>query len=145
MASRRKGNTLTNETTSRNALRPLPAPLPATTEKWLEQRTLKAEPTLNDVVEQLHWKLVNDKLYRSYLEAVWDEDAIEGSLAADNFKAAEMLRLAAKSDNGNIVGTKKLATIVKSMNVVLRRYHNSRKERRNTVGGEVVPNEHDNE
>jgi len=136
---------MANDVPSRNPLRPLPATLPATTDKWLEERSLKSEPTLNDIVEQLHWKLISNKQYRSYLEAVWDEDAVEGSLSADNLKAAEMLREVAQKDDGNIVGTKKLATIVKSMNVVLRRYHKSRKERRHTVGGEVViPNDHDN-
>jgi hypothetical protein len=115
--------------------------MPSTTEKWLEDRKLKSEPTLNDLVEQLHWKLVSNEKYRSFLEAVWDEDAVEGSLSADNHKAAEMLREFARKDDSNIIGTKKLATIVKALNVVLRRYHKSRKERRHMVAGEIVPND----
>lgn len=134
---------MTNGTVDRS-LRPLPTALPVTTEKWLENRKVKAEVTLNDMVEQLHWKLCSNKEYRAYLEAVWDEDAVEGSCAIDNSKAAEMIRDIARSDTGNIVGTKKLATISKSLNIVLRRYRSSRKERRHTVGGEVVPN-NDNE
>ena len=132
---------MTNGSTTRNVLRPIPPTLPATTEKWLEERKLKIEPTLNDEVEKLHWKLISDTTYLSYLQAVWDEDAVEGSLSCDNHEAARMIRNCAKDERGNIVATKKLATIAKCLNVVLRRYHKSRKERRHMVAGEVVPND----
>ena len=85
--------------------------------------------------------LIENDEYRSYLRAVHDSQAVEGSLAADNLMAAQMIRAKAKTIDGNEVGKENLATINKALNVVLRRYHVSRKERRNLVGGEQVPGE----
>jgi hypothetical protein len=78
-----------------------------------------------------------DEQFQSYLDAVYDEQAVEGSLSIDNAKAAELLRDKAIK-TGSRVGQEKLATIVKSLNVVLRRYGFSRNERRNLVAGKVV-------
>ena len=75
--------------------------------------------------------------FQTYLDAVYDEQAVEGSLAIDNVKAAELIREKATAI-GNRVSQEKLATIVKSLNVVLRRYGFSRNERRNLVGGKIV-------
>ena len=47
---------------------------------------------LNDMVEEIHTKCYENEKYRAYLDGVWDEQCVEGSLAADNFKAAEMIR-----------------------------------------------------
>jgi hypothetical protein len=116
------------------ALKPLPARLPEKIEDW--QRKVKFERTLNDMVEQIHRRLVDESdEYRAYLYACWDEQAVEGSLSADNIKAAEMIRNNANNDE---VAKQKLATLAKVLGVVLRRYGASRKERRNTIGGEVV-------
>jgi hypothetical protein len=115
-----------------------PSPLPAKIDDW--QRKNKSSLTLNDYVEQIHRSLWDDDpSYRAYLEAVWDSDAVEGSLAIDNMMAAMKIRDKAPEFDGNPVGSKKLDTIVRSMNVVLRRYENSRKERRETVQGVQVP------
>jgi len=112
-------------------------------EEW--ERKIKSERTLNDHVEDVHVALYDDSSeYRRLLEAVWDSDAVEGSLAIDNTLAAAMLRDKAKGISGNPVGDKKLDTIVKSLTVVLRRYHNSRKERRHTVEGQFIPMPNDN-
>jgi hypothetical protein len=116
-----------------------PSPLPATTSQFLERRKLKAERTLNDHVETIHLKLYDDPTYHSFLEAVYDEQAVEGSLAADNIEAARMIREKASKDGDLVVTRQKYATISKSLSVVLRRYGASRKERRNMIGGEVVP------
>ena len=94
---------------------------------------------LNDMVDELHNKLFENGKYKLFLEGVWDEQCIEGSLAADNFKAAEMIRDQAVKENSP-VAREKLATIVKSLGIVLKRYGISRKERRQTVDGEIVPN-----
>jgi hypothetical protein len=118
-------------------LHPRPVQLPASIDEW--ERKIKTERTLNDHIEDLHLMLWNDSEdYRRFLEAVWDSDAVEGSLAIDNVKAAELLREKARTIAGHIVGTKKLDTIVKSLGVVLRRYEFSRKERRHTVEGKIV-------
>jgi hypothetical protein len=52
-----------------------------------------------------------------------------------------MLRDKAEVINNREVAKRKLATIRKSLGVVLRRYHVDRKRRKNTVGGEYVPPE----
>ena len=70
----------------------------------------------------------NDKFNR-YLQAVYDEQAVEGSLAADNIGAAIMIREKA-IELGLPLADEKWATISKSLGVVLRRYGLSRKERK---------------
>lgn len=123
---------------TQQALKPRPDPLPTKIDEW--ERKIKSTRMLNDYVEDVHRMLWDDsKEYRDFLEAVWDSDAIEGSLAIDNVMAAEMIREKAKELDGSPVGNKKLDTIVKSLGVILRRYENSRKERRNTVQGVRVP------
>ena len=120
--------------------RPVAPPLPDRIEDWV--RHLKAERTLNDLVEDIHRILVNeDDKYRAYLRATYDAHAVEGSLAADNVLAAMMIREKAKEIGSTEVAEEKLAIINLALGVVLRRYHASRKQRRDTVGGEEVPNE----
>jgi hypothetical protein len=119
------------------SVRPLPPALPASIDDWT--RFLKQERTINDMVEDIHRTLVNEsQKYRDYLRAVWDEQAVEGSLSADNYEAATMIRDKAKTIGSEVANEKK-ATIVKALNVVLRRYHASRKQRRHMVAGEEVP------
>jgi hypothetical protein len=95
--------------------------------------------SLNDQVEGIHCSLYEDKEYRAFLYAVYKEQTIEGSFAADNAMAAGIIRNRAR-EIGNIeVSRQKLATIVKALNVVLRRHGLDRKTRRNTVCDVVVP------
>ena len=120
------------------------APLPADITEWT--RFMKTERTLNDMVEDIHRVLVNeDEKYRAYLRAVYDAHAIEGSLAADNVLAAMIIRDNAKDTGVSDVANEKLAIINLALNVVLRRYHASRKQRRNMIAGEEVPNDNNNE
>ena len=117
------------------------AELPRTVEELLAQRKPMVGRTLNDYVEDIHVKLWPDPQYQKLLEAVYDEDAVEGSLTADNLEAAGMIRAYA-SDGANrvpqVAGRKK-ATIVKALNVVMRRYHMARNERAVMLGGQPVP------
>ncbi len=116
-------------------------PLPATVSEMLARKTMKPIRTLNDYVDDIHVALwESNSEYVKLLDAVYDEDAVEGSLAIDNAKAAELIRDYAKHNGIAYVAGKKLATIVKSLNVVLRRYHITRKERAVMVDGETVPN-----
>jgi len=113
-------------------------PLPENIDEW--ERHLKAERTLNDLVEDVHRILVNENAkYRGYLRAVYDAHAVTGSLAFDNCKACEILQEKAKDLGSTEVAEEKLAIINLALGVVLRRYHASRKQRRNTLGGEEVP------
>jgi len=117
----------------------LPA-LPATVEELLAQRQSLRIMTLNDYVDGIHIALWPNAEYRRLLEAVYDEDAVEGSLTADNHIAAGMIRAYAKDPATAVpeVANKKLATIIKALNVVLRRFNMSRKQRANMIGGIVV-------
>jgi len=124
------------------ALKPRPNPLPARLEDW--KRNIKIDRTLNDYVEDVHCALLTSddegERYRALLDAVYDEDAVEGSLSVDNTLAAQMIRNHAADQNSkHMLAGKKIATISKSLGVVLRRYNASRAERRNTLGGVVVP------
>jgi hypothetical protein len=116
-------------------------PLPADIDDWT--RHIKAERTLNDMVEDIHRVLVEDEQYRRLLRATYDAHAVEGSLSMDNALVAMMIRDKAKELNSKEVAEEKLAVINLALGVVLRRYKASRKQRRNTVGGEQVPNEND--
>ena len=115
-------------------------PLPDKIEDWT--RHLKAERTLNDLVEDIHRILVNEsEEYRTYLRAVYDQHAVTGSLSFDNYKACEMIQKKAKQIGSDEVATELPGIINLALGVVLRRYHASRKQRRNMLRGEVVPNE----
>jgi hypothetical protein len=118
-------------------LEPAP-PLPADIDDWT--RHIKAERTLNDLVEDIHRVLVEDEKYRALLRATYDAHAVEGSLSMDNALVAMMIRDKAK-EIGSEIADEKLAIINLALGVVLRRYHASRKQRRVTVGGEEVHND----
>lgn len=122
----------------------VPPPLPARGEPW--ELKIKSQLTLNDRVMQVHNILKDhEKLsakYIAYLNAVYDSQAVEGSLSADNTLAAQMIRdYAEQKDPNDPLVEENLATISKSLGVVLRRFGYSRKERRDMVDGEVVPND----
>ena len=119
-------------------------PLPEKIEDWV--RYIKTERTLNDLVEDIHRVLVNDSpKYRGYLRATYDSHAVEGSLAADNVLACIMIREKAVEIGSTEVAEEKLGIINSALGVVMRRYHASRRQRRNTLGGEVVPPENGGE
>lgn len=145
IASRRRAQEAQIKMTNVSSLtKPLPPPLPRTTRELVAQRRLKSHRTINDEVEPIYLALYEDEVFHSFLFAVYDEQAIEGSLAADNIEAARMIRdYARKQDKNGILSKSKLATIVKAMGVVQRRYGESRKDRRNMVGGEVVPGDNE--
>lgn len=107
------------------------------TGNWV--RKIKSNRTLNDHVEDLHKFLIDtgDEDYIALLQAVTDEEAVHGSLAIDNAFASQRIKERALETN-NMVKDKKLATISKALNIVMKRYGLSRKERRYTVGGELV-------
>jgi hypothetical protein len=135
------------------AIRPKPPSLPTTPNEWQAARTIKTERTLNDHVDDMHMALQfsNDEAlrtkYNAYLDAVYDEDAVEGSMEADDFEAATLIRSFASesvdeksTQRDPYVASKKLATLVKALRVVLRRYRASREYRRSVVDGQTVPN-----
>jgi hypothetical protein len=123
---------------NREIVRPVATPLPKTREEFLALRKSEPVRTLNDYVDEITEKLYDNDEFRRFSEAVYDEDAVEGSLSIDNAKLAEMIRQYAVENNIPAVSSKKLATIVKALNVVMRRYGLSRMQRKNLLHGEVV-------
>lgn len=116
-----------------------PAPVPRNTTDWV--RKFEASKTLNDAVETIHSKLMSgaqSEQYFKFLDAIHDSQAVEGSLAADNFSASLLIREHARKNGDVLVSRQNLDVINKALGVVLRRYGLSRKERRNTVGGKIV-------
>jgi hypothetical protein len=117
----------------------LPAiPLPATLEDMLARRKGASSRTLNSYVDEIHKGLWSDysdkpealgKRYRMLLDAVYDEQAVEGSLSIDNAEAARIIRNQAAKAGFDYVAAQKLAPIVKALNIVLKRYKMTRKER----------------
>ena len=121
-----------------------PPALPLTVTDLIAGRKININKTLNDHVDEIHTALWGDPEYQKLLDAVYDDDAVEGSLAIDNSLAATRIRDWAKEHDHPYVSGKKLATIVKSLNIVLRRYGIGRTERRNMIDGQIVPgNNHD--
>jgi hypothetical protein len=136
-------------------------PLPKTRQEMMAHRKRSLSYTLNDRIEAIHLRLIPEEgtvvppaddeeaarlaeyqnQYFLYLDAVYDEQAVEGKIAADNQEAARIIREVAK-DMGDdpYVASQKLVTIVRSLGVVLRRYGMSRNERAHSIDGEIVPN-----
>jgi hypothetical protein len=110
---------------------PMLHPVPRSVAEWV--RTIKTRPTINDMVEQYHLTLLADENYARLYDAVYNEQAVEGSLMSDDHEAARAIREAAIRDNSPL-GREKLATIVKAARVVLRRYDMSRNQRRDYFG-----------
>ena len=122
--------------------RQLPSiPLPRTSEEMIARRVLKRRRTLNDFVEDVHLQLWEvSKEYMDYLDAVYDTEAVEGSRAADDLKAAECIRVYARKNEIKEIADKKLATLVKALGVVLSKYCSTRRQRAKTLRGELVDN-----
>jgi hypothetical protein len=129
--------------TSHAVAKPVAPPLPTDINDWTRQ--IKAERTLNDLVEDIHRVLVADEEYLKLLRATYDAHAVTGSLSFDNCKACEMIQAKAAEIGSTDVANEKLAVINLSLGVVLRRYKASRKQRRITIGGEEIPNENGGE
>ncbi len=116
-------------------------PLPKDKTALLAQRKVMRIRTLNDYVDDILAKLWGvSSIFMRFLDAVDDAGSVEGSLAIDNVKAAECIRDYARNNDIPYVAEQRLASIVRSLNVVLKRYRMSRKERAVTVDGTIVPN-----
>jgi hypothetical protein len=111
--------------------RPVAASLPATASEFAAAYSLKRATTLHDMVEQIVRVLIDDPTFRKLIEAVYDEDTVEGSTYLDDAEAARMIRqYAADHDAPSLVMEAKLKTLIRSLTVVLRRFNNSRADRR---------------
>lgn len=115
--------------------RPKVTPLPATKEDMESRLKIKRLLNLNDSVHAIHRAIWGDPDYFRYLDATADDDAVEGSMAADDLEIAEIFRNYAKAHGDVYVAGKKKHTIVRALKVVWRRYGIDRQSRR----GELPP------
>ena len=116
-----------------------PPQLPQSLEDLDKQRKVPRFININDLIEEIHRTLWSESdQYRLFHEAVWDPQAVEGDCDIDDYKAAEMIRDYAKEHQNADVAKCNLATVVKCMRVIMRRYKASRRERRYEVQGENV-------
>ena len=104
--------------------------LPNTVQDLINARKTKSKMTLNDQIESIHMSLWENPVYKKFLDAVYSEQAVEGDLFVDDIEAARMIRAYAKEKGVTYVREQKLATIRKSLLVVLRRFGTTRRERR---------------
>jgi hypothetical protein len=115
--------------------------LPSGPAGWVLKSGLKR--TLNDEVQMVHEALINNtKLYDKYisfLRPVTDKESAEGWLAFEDIGAAQMIKDYAAANGHPRVASQNLAVIAGALDVVLRRFGMSRKQRRFTVDGTVVP------
>jgi hypothetical protein len=90
---------------------------------------------INDAVDALHIDLWESaEHYQRYLYATTNAEAVEGSMEADTFMAAQLIRDRAReialAPCDEPVRDETLASIAKALNVVLRRFAMDRKTRR---------------
>ena len=116
----------------------LSKPLPATVKDWIDSRKTPFARSLNDQIEELHLRLLENPKYVEFLAATGNEEAKEGSMIADDFEAAAMIRAEAEKRGNAVVAGSKKATIRRCLAIILHKYRQSRKERRYTVGDEVI-------
>jgi len=118
------------------SVRPAPPPLPATTEDLLARRRHRDTRSLIDDTEEVHQALWEDPNYRKYFNAGYNDQAVEGSTAADDFMAVSMVRAKAQEMGTQSVATAKIHDLVLALHRVAGRYEGlSRKERRAMVNG----------
>lgn len=106
-------------------------PLPGTTEGLKALRTMKTNRHLIEYVDDLVISsLWENEHFRVLCGAVLNSEAEEGSLNANHFAAAEMIRTAARKEGGsNPAATATLESLKKSLRWVLRRYNAHPKQR----------------
>jgi hypothetical protein len=126
--------------------RPDPPPLPATLEAWDAQRKAQPPRTINDMVDDIHRRMLADPeraaAYTRFLAAIYDEQAVKRKLEIDDTMAAQMLRTkAAEDEQYHELARESLGAIVKALHVVLRRFGETRMERARRVSGVRVPDE----
>jgi len=124
--------------TESNGITVRPPHLPSTRDEFMLHRKKKGAASINDQAEEQALTLVNGggaeaERYLSLLNAVHKQDAVEGSLRADNYTAAMMLRESARKNGVVTVADAPLERVVQAQGVFLRRYGLGRRERRKSV------------
>jgi len=125
--------------------RPVPesprTPVPRNDEDW--RLKIKSRLTINDHIQIAHRELREDDEYLRLVDAIYDSEAIEGSLTDDDVMAALKIRKWAEEYADSSPSAKEIlkantATIRRAHLIVLNRYGMGRKQRRKMVGGQPV-------
>lgn len=112
-----------------SALQRRPVPLPATREDFLAQYRLKRRRTINDYVEDVVIRIWDDENFTKHIDAIYESQAVEGSLDDDDTMAALIIREFARNNNLPVVANSKIHTVKLAMRVVLKRYGQGRHQR----------------
>lgn len=104
--------------------------LPATRTELLAQSEPIRPQTLYYGVSEIHLALYEDPDYQQYLNAYTRDQAVEGSIAADEFTAARIIRDYAVEHSMIMVQSATLVDIVRAHRRAMVDGHISRKERR---------------
>ena len=111
-------------------LRPDAAKLPTTLVDFELRFKLKRQISLNDEVNTIIRALFEDEEFIKYQHAIYTEEAETGDLYIDDVKAAEVIQTYAVKHEFMLTGNAKLKSVIRAMNVSMRRYDSSRKQRR---------------
>src|SRR5215510_1501883 len=118
------------------SVRPAPPPLPATQQDLLARRRRRFTPSLIDEAQEVHEALWEDAEYRKYFNAAYNEQAVEGSLEADDFMATMMVRNKAREMGLLLAANATIHDLTIAMHRVAGRYEGlTRKERRAVING----------
>jgi hypothetical protein len=121
---------------SEKMLRPAPPELPATKSDLSALLRYKQRKTIIDYVMEINETLWEDPEYQKYLEAIFDEQAVTGSVDTDHFVAAQMIKAKAREMGMVQLQNEKEWAIVKALRRVLGRYEKmSLQERREIAMG----------
>lgn len=112
--------------------------IPATVEELRAQRVSMRVRSLNDDVEEIHLKLWADDSYQKWFQIIWPSDSVEGNHVLDDGVVAARIRAFADQNNMPIAANAKLGSIIRSLNVVRRRYKIGREQMRRRVGNQSV-------
>lgn len=107
----------------------IPPALPETRVDLLAQYKLKRKPSINDIVANIIVRMWEIEEFQKLVDAIYDSDAVTGSLGDDDVVAAQMIMEFAKREKIEEVSSRKLHTIKLAMRVALRRYNQGRTDR----------------
>lgn len=112
--------------------------LPTSKGELVAGKVLKLD-NIHDHVEPLFINLWDEEEFRQYFNGVYDSDCAEGSIKADEHMAAMRVRESAIEAGDHFLAKKNIATIVKSLHVVMNRFGLNRSQRRQMVGDQRIP------
>ena len=121
----------------------LPPALPTTAADFLTHRKSKAGLSNIDRAEALLLAIVNggNDMFQKYIEAVYDQQSVEGSIKIDHTVASQIMRQHAIETGDTIFGALNLKEVGHNLNAALKRFSLDRTTRRKSVGSISPPTE----